>query len=294
MTLETVTNNVHTNSNAILPSMQEFQMFQVIAKNAQDSGLYAGVGQQAKIFMILLAARELGIPPMLALNGGIWNIQGKIEISARLMSSLIRRAGHKLEIKSTDKFCTIRGIRKDTGEDHEETFTWAMAEKAGLTQGNVWKKYPEDMLYNRCISRIGRRLFADVCLQNRHTRTHGSKNGSGFRRSQQTSGRKARSLRRKHRRCLPDAGRHLGFDRARVCTKERRRRTRHHPRQKVPTSYLHSQGSQKLRQKAPNSNSQHAHLRPKTPRRSHRTYAEKWSHGTRQANCRKNGYGKLD
>jgi hypothetical protein len=142
--------------------MQEFQMFQVIAKNAQDSGLYAGVGQQAKIFMILLAARELGIPPMLALNGGIWNIQGKIEISARLMSSLIRRAGHKLEIKSTDKFCTIRGIRKDTGEDHEETFTWAMAEKAGLTQGNVWKKYPEDMLYNRCISRIGRRLFADV------------------------------------------------------------------------------------------------------------------------------------
>lgn len=147
---------------ALLPSQPEFQMFQTIAKNAQASGLYGGVGGEAKIFMIMLAARELGISPMLALNGGIWNIQGKIEISARLMNAMIRRAGHTMQITSTSTECTIKAKRADSGEEHTEKFTWAMAEKAGLSKGNVWQKYPEDMLYNRCMSRLARRLFSDV------------------------------------------------------------------------------------------------------------------------------------
>lgn len=159
-----MTDNLPTNmpTSSALPSAQEFQMFQVIAKNAQDSGLYGGVGQAAKIFMILLSARELGVSPMLALNGGIWNINGRVEISARLMSSMIRRAGHKMSIKSTDKECEIKGTRSDTGEEHTEIFTWEMATKAGLTGKDVWKKYPEDMLFNRCLSRLARRLFPDV------------------------------------------------------------------------------------------------------------------------------------
>lgn len=145
-----------------MPNPQEFQMLQVIAKNAQDSGLYAGVGQQAKIFMVLLAARELGISPMLALNGGIWNIQGKIEISARLMNGLIRRAGHSIKIiVSNDEICTLLGTRND-GDSFECSFSMADANKAGLSGGNVWKKYPADMLYNRCMSRLARRLFPDV------------------------------------------------------------------------------------------------------------------------------------
>ena len=155
-----MTDNVPSLGN--LPSAQEFQMFQTIAKNAQDSGLYSGVGQAAKIFMILLSARELGIGPMLALNGGIWNINGKVEISSRLMSSMIRRAGHKMSIKSTDKECEITCERVDTSEKHTEIFTWEMATKAGLVGKDVWKKYPEDMLFNRCMSRLARRLFADV------------------------------------------------------------------------------------------------------------------------------------
>ncbi len=137
-------------------------MFQTIAKHAQASGLYAGVGGESKIFMIMLAARELGISPMLALNGGIWNIQGKIEVSARLMNGMIRRGGHDLEITGDDTYCKIIGKRADTGKTHEEVFTIEMAAKAGLSGSNVWKKYPADMLYNRCMSRLARRLFPDV------------------------------------------------------------------------------------------------------------------------------------
>jgi len=150
------------NNMPLMPSQEEFNMLQVIAKNAQDSGLYGGVGQQAKIFMVLLAARELGVSPMLALNGGIWNIQGKVEISARLMNGLIRRAGHSIKIiVSDDTCCKLLGTRSD-GDSFECKFDMDDAIKAGLAGGNVWKKYPADMLYNRCMSRLARRLFPDV------------------------------------------------------------------------------------------------------------------------------------
>ena len=156
------TDNLPQVQNNMMPSQQEFQMLQVIAKNASDSGLYAGMGQQAKIFMVLLAARELGVSPMLALNGGIWNISGKIEISARLMNGLIRRAGHSINIVvSNDTHCTLLGKRSD-GDSFECSFNMEDAIKAGLAGGNVWKKYPADMLYNRCMSRLARRLFSDV------------------------------------------------------------------------------------------------------------------------------------
>lgn len=154
--------NPNENMPALLPAKTEFDMFQIIARNAQNSGLYGNTGGESKIFMVLLAARELGIAPMQALNGGLWNIQGKIEISARLMNSMIRRAGHTMEIKANDKECTIKGKRKDTGEEQAETFTIEMAQRAGLASRDVWKKYPEDMLYNRCMSRLARRLFPDV------------------------------------------------------------------------------------------------------------------------------------
>ncbi len=156
----TQTENLPALSNTLLPAAQEFAMFQTIANSAKKSGLYGG--DEHKIFMVLLAARELGISPMLALNGGIWNIQGKIEISARLMNSMIRRAGHTMQITSTRTECTIVGMRADTKEVHTEVFTLEMAERAGIAKGNVWQKYAEDMLYARCMSRLARRLFPDV------------------------------------------------------------------------------------------------------------------------------------
>lgn len=147
------------------PTQVELQSVALIARTAKASQLYSNVGDEAKIMMILLAARELGVGPCQALNGGIWSIQGKIEISARLMNGLIRRAGHSIKvIKSTDTECVLLGTRTD-GDSFECSFTIDDATKAGLAGGNVWKKYPGDMLYNRCMSRLARRLFSDVIGQ---------------------------------------------------------------------------------------------------------------------------------
>lgn len=150
-------------STNLVPSEVEIKTLSYIAKTAQNSGLYSGVGGEAKILMILLAAMELGVKPMSALNGGIWNIQGKIEISARLMNSMIRRAGHSITTKQCDsKACIMEGKRKDNGDSFTVSFTIEDATKAGLAARDQWRKYTEDMLYARCMSRLARRLFPDI------------------------------------------------------------------------------------------------------------------------------------
>lgn len=70
--------------------------------------MYRSVGKESSIMMIMLAAREYGIGPAQALNGGLHIIEGKVELSARIMSALIRKSRHALKIvESTEKKCTI-------------------------------------------------------------------------------------------------------------------------------------------------------------------------------------------
>ncbi len=126
--------------------------------------MYRNVGKESGIMMIMLAAREYGIGPAQALNGGLHIIEGKVELSARMMSALIRRARHTLQIiESTPTKCTIRGRRSDTNEIHTVTFTIEEAQQAGLIKDKGgWKKNPIDMLYARAVSRLARQLFSDV------------------------------------------------------------------------------------------------------------------------------------
>lgn len=150
--------------NSGTPSAHEMMVFQTMAKAAVESKMYRGVGDQAGVMMIMLSARELGIPPCQALNGGINIINGKAEISARMMSALIRKAGHEIKVKEiNDNKCTLIGIRKDTGESQEATFTLAEAQKASLVKpGGGWSKWPSDMCFARSLSRLARQLFSDV------------------------------------------------------------------------------------------------------------------------------------
>jgi hypothetical protein len=146
-----------------LPTESEFHVFQTVARNAAASGLYAGVGNEQKILMVLLAARELNVPPLMALNGGLWNIQGKIEISARLLNSMIRKAGHSIIMKHCDSTkCVLEGKRIDNGDIFISQFTEEEAKRAGLMARSNWKNFTEDMLFARALSRLARRLFPDV------------------------------------------------------------------------------------------------------------------------------------
>lgn len=150
--------------NRSLPTEHEMMVFKTISKQASESNMYKNYGGEAGIMMTILAARELGIPPMLALNGGISNIQGKLEISARLMHGMMRRAGVKIIIKeSTDAGCMLTGVRADTGDTATVSYSVADAQKAGLIKaGGGWIKNPKDMCFARAISRLARQIAPDI------------------------------------------------------------------------------------------------------------------------------------
>lgn len=159
-----------TLSNSIIPTEAELKSYQIIAKVASSNPSWKKLGgggseEQviATILSVMLLARELGVSPMQAISGGINNILGKFEISARIMNQLIRKHGHKLTVKThTHEVCVIWGKRKDTGEEMEVRYHIEEAARAGLIKdGGGWRKCPEDMLFARAISRLARRLFPD-------------------------------------------------------------------------------------------------------------------------------------
>lgn len=146
-----------------LPKIEEMQTLNLMAKSAWQSGFYKSLGGQDAILAIMLLAREYDLPPMQALSGGIWNIQGKIEISARFMNMMIRREGHKLNIERSDeKGCVITGERKDTQETYTASFLEEDAIRAQLVNKQQWLKHPKDMYFARAISTLARKLFPDV------------------------------------------------------------------------------------------------------------------------------------
>lgn len=150
-------------SNELIPQEKEFQIIQTMAKNAVQSKFFDKLGNEAGILSIMLYARELGLPPMQCVMGGMWNIQGKIEISARMMNLMIRKAGHKIEIiKANNEQCILKGVRNDTGETHTESLSVKEAKDLGMYKKGVWETFTSDMLFARVISRLARRLFADV------------------------------------------------------------------------------------------------------------------------------------
>lgn len=147
-----------------VPSTHEMMAYQTYAKTAVDSQMYRGVGKEAGVMMIMLAAREYGIGPAQALNGGLNIIEGKVELSARIMGAMIRRAGHTIKIlEDSDTKCTIYGRRGDTGEEYTVTYTIEQAQRAGLIKDKGgWRKVPDDMLFARAQSKLARRLYSDV------------------------------------------------------------------------------------------------------------------------------------
>ncbi len=147
-----------------VPSAQELMVYQTWAKTAVDSQMYRGIGKESGVMMIMLAAREFGIGPAQALNGGLKIIEGNVVLSARIMDALIRRAKHSMKIvESTATKCVIYGKRRDTGDDHTAEFTIEEAKLAGLVrEKSGWAKYPKDMCYARALTRLARELFPDV------------------------------------------------------------------------------------------------------------------------------------
>lgn len=118
-------------------------------------------GKPADMFACVLLGRQLGIGDMHALRS-IYVVDGKASISAELMVALARQRGHSITATYAEDRVTVTGTRGDTGDEITVTWTKSMAERAGLAGKDVWKKYPEAMLWARAVSQLSRMLFPDV------------------------------------------------------------------------------------------------------------------------------------
>lgn len=120
-------------------------------------------GKRDEVYAALLTGMELGLGPMAAMRH-IAVINGKPTLSAAMQLSLLRRAGHRIEVvEQGPTKTTIKGTTPQ-GDTLEVSYTIEEAQAAGLAGKAVWKQYPADMLWARCVSRYARRADAGSTL----------------------------------------------------------------------------------------------------------------------------------
>lgn len=143
--------------------LAELQNTQQLCKMLMSTPHYAKMGPEG-VFAIVETAKSLAIDPRQALGGGLYYVKGKVEMSARLMNSLIRAQKHSItrDKRSDDTICILHGKRADNGDTWTESFSMADAQRAGLANSMVWKNFARDMLFARALSRLARQLFPDV------------------------------------------------------------------------------------------------------------------------------------
>lgn len=152
---------------SLLPSPDEFSGIERIAAVLFGANMIRSgkrLNTQADVVCLLLAARDLGISPTMAIQK-IHIIEGRPSLSSELMIALVRNAGHSiLPRESTATRATAVGTRigARAEETAEFTFTIEDAHQAQLANKDNWKHYPKAMLWARAVSGLCRILFPDV------------------------------------------------------------------------------------------------------------------------------------
>lgn len=104
----------------------------------------------------------LGVPPVVAISL-VHVIDGKPVASAALITSLVRKAGHRLRVQATAERALAEIVRSDDPEfvfAHE--FTLADAKRAGIDRNPTWGRYPQAMLTARAITACARVACPEV------------------------------------------------------------------------------------------------------------------------------------
>lgn len=143
-------------------SLQEIEQTQKMCLMLMKTPHYAKLGEVG-VHTIVQKARSIGLNPLDALNGAMYFVNGKVELSANTMNYLIRSKGHSItkDERSNSEICILKGRRADNGDTWTSSFSIKEAKLAGIYK-NVWEKYPDDMLFARALSRLARQLFADI------------------------------------------------------------------------------------------------------------------------------------
>lgn len=149
-----------------MPQGQELQDLIEFSKVMAASPFYQKLGPGG-VLGITMSAKELNLPIMPCLNGGMYNIQGRIVLSAQMMQAMIIRDGHTVDLKKLDETgCEIEFHRCDWDKNRFELYKFTIedAKKAGYLSKDNWRNHLKDMLYNRCLAGGARKFMPDVLL----------------------------------------------------------------------------------------------------------------------------------
>jgi hypothetical protein len=135
-----------------------------VVKALHASGFFPDLRSVGQAIAKAQAGREMGLQPYYSLQH-LYILPGKPPaLDAQCMGMLIKKAGYDYRVvKSDATICTLKFYGLKGEELGDCAFTYAEASR--ITQGGkrlvdkeVWRNYPADMLFSRCLSRGYRRF----------------------------------------------------------------------------------------------------------------------------------------
>lgn len=119
-------------------------------------------GNPGSVLWALEFGRGLGLDVITTIQS-VHIIQNKATMSADLMASLCRRAGHRMRVSGDETRAQVVIFRADDPEfAFDVTWTMDRAKQAQLTNKDTWKQYPAAMLRARAISECVRMACPEV------------------------------------------------------------------------------------------------------------------------------------
>jgi 5'-3' exonuclease len=136
-----------------------------------NARIFDGYGTPEGVMTTILLGRELGLGMMGSLRGiHLADIRGKKKhlLSADLMAAMVLKSPQCKffePVELTPTHATYRTHRVGSAKPFEMTFNISEAKQAGLIKpGGGWETWPIDMCKARCVARLARTIYPDVCF----------------------------------------------------------------------------------------------------------------------------------
>ena len=135
-----------------------------LGKMMAASGFFSDAQDTAQACVKILAGAELGISPLAAMRG-VYVFDGNTTLNSSLIAALIKRhPRYDYEVVKVNDGGAAIDFYQEGERRGRATFSMDDAKQAGLTSKRNWKKYPQDMMFARAMTRGARRFCSEVFL----------------------------------------------------------------------------------------------------------------------------------
>lgn len=139
------------------------QLFKLATALKQAGGfLPRHIRNEGELVAVILAGRELGLPPMTSLRS-IHLVEGRVTLAADTQLALMARAGVTYQWTADGRSGTAQlRLQRPGMQPHVQTYTLDDAKQAGLAGKDNWRKHTAAMLRARCVSGAAKAYAPDI------------------------------------------------------------------------------------------------------------------------------------